>query len=173
MNLAAGQGVKCRLIFCLLITYYSVLNGQLFSTAQNIRRDILNILLINKHQMTKHGTTVLKRIVSRLFNDGELMLTNVEDGVNLLGPWPHLPPLPLQPPHSLLPPLRPHFTWFWNKYLRIIYVVAIQCICYIKNSSQSSQINLFSLGLLLLSFLSLLASPSLLLNNDTTLGLVF
>ena len=34
-------------------------------------------------------------------------------------------------------------------------------------------INLFSLGLLLLSFLSLLASPSLLLNNDTTLGLVF
>ena len=64
----------------------SVLNGQLFSTAQNIRKDILNILLINKHQMTKHGTTILKRIVSRLFNDGELMLTNVEDGVNLLGP---------------------------------------------------------------------------------------
>ena len=35
---------------------------------------------------------------------------------DLLGPWPHLPPLPLEPPHSLLSPLCSHFktTFFCN-----------------------------------------------------------
>ena len=36
---------------------------------------------------------------------------------SLLGPGPHLPPLPLEPPHALLPPLGSHD---WAKMFSVI-----------------------------------------------------
>ena len=50
--------------------------------------------------------------------------------LHLLGPAPHLPPLPLQPPHSLLSPLGSHLDWsraccLWNYFTRFRYYLSI------------------------------------------------
>ena len=69
---------------------------------------MLKYLIVNCQNCTDHQ---LKQSENHRRVDESLLR------VYLLGPGPHLPPLSLQPPHSLLSPLSPHFktTYFCKR----------------------------------------------------------